>query len=174
MAIPELRNIDPTRGERTPDNTVLYDIVEEIKVINTWIDKIYEDADSRSFTGAIKSIARMIEVAEDLKRNLRVIQAELNRPAREQAAISRAQKEEFRKQRWEAKQRQREMNRQLWRSGKRHLFMSPAEYKAYKANQVAQVRDMQMRSNSSANPSQETSRSESNTSSSSELPVNVT
>lgn len=135
----------------------MYDIIEEVKVLNSWIDKIYEDADSPSFTGAIKALAKMVEVAEDLKRNLRTAQAELNRPKREQAAIHRAQKEEFRKLRWEAKQRQREMNRNLWRSGKRHLFMSLEEYKRYKAEQVAQVRDMQMKSNSSANPSKDTS-----------------
>ena len=136
---------------------MLYDIVEEMKTVNSWIDKIYEGADSPSFTGAIKSLSRMSEVIDDFKRNLKTIQTELNRPAREQAAVSRAEKEEFRKQRWEAKQRQREMNRHLWRSGRRHLFASGKEYIEYKAAQASQIKQTSTQSKPSANPSCDTS-----------------
>lgn len=129
MEIPELRLIDPLREKRTPETTVMYDIVEHLKVITALIDKVYEDGDSGSFTALARAYDELAEIATDCRRNVRLVQHELNRPKRERVAAWREQEAAIRKEKLDAKMKQREINRALWRAGKRHLFEDPVNAK---------------------------------------------
>lgn len=168
MGIPELRLIEPARGPRTPENTVMHDLIEQLKVINRAIDAVYEDPDSAKFTALAKAYDEMMQIANDCKRSVKVVQYDLNKPKRERAAQMKEERQQRMDERNRAKDEQRKANRALWRAHRRHLFDTPKNAKEWeemqtlgreailrrKLEQIAQQRSSTSSSNPSANPSQ--------------------
>lgn len=96
MDIPDLRNPDPARGERSPENTVFNDLIPPMKKISEALADVEDTGESMSIAVAIEYVNALIGVADDLKRNLRLIQHEINRPVREAKKMSREQRAERR------------------------------------------------------------------------------
>lgn len=92
MDIPDLRNPDPSRGERSPENTVFNDLIPAMKKVSEALADVEDTGESMSIAVAIEYINALIGVADDFKRNLRFIQYEINRPAREARSMSREQR----------------------------------------------------------------------------------
>lgn len=96
MELPDLRNPDPERTSRTPETTVFYDFIPAMKNIGEALSDIEQTGEAAAIAGAIQYIDNLIEIAGDFRRNLKVVQYELNRPSRDYAKMSRQERKALR------------------------------------------------------------------------------